>query len=99
MPHNDTEKNLSEFQSPAESSNHYDKLNLILTERKASELVLDDVWMRKIWLWADSCDIPDDVIPQDKKTLLALKSIVLEAQNVTKLPESIGQLETIPNSV
>jgi len=48
MPHNDTEKNLSEFQSPAESSNHYDKLNLILTERKASELVLDDVWMRKI---------------------------------------------------
>lgn len=92
---NDTDQIIVNLQALTAFGKNYDELNPIITERKASQLALDDTWIQKIWRWADSFDINDEAIPRDKKALLALKSIVLEAQGFTELPESIGQLSYI----
>ncbi|KAA0926894.1 leucine-rich repeat domain-containing protein [Psychrobacter sp. ANT_H56B] len=49
-------------------------------------------WLTELWAWADKVAIPDEVLPRDHATLLALTDLSIDCSQLTKLPESIGYL-------
>ena len=63
--------------------------------RQANQLLVDDDWIQKIWKWADKFGITEDLIPRDRDALLALTSLYIRNNNLSELPDSIGQLTNL----
>ncbi|WP_201634054.1 leucine-rich repeat domain-containing protein [Psychrobacter immobilis] len=51
----------------------------------------------ELWAWADEFKIPEEVLPRDHATLLALTDLNIDCSQLTKLPESIGYLYNLTN--
>ena len=70
-----------------------------------------DLWLKKIWQWADENSIPQDEwidvnigvgyhrgIPRDKETLLSLETLVLlNFEDIKEFPDEIGNLINLKN--
>ena len=54
-------------------------------------------WMTELWAWADKFKIPEEVLPRDHATLLALTDLSIDCSQLTNLPEGIGYLYNLTN--
>jgi len=52
-------------------------------------------WMEELWAWADKFELSEEELPRDIDALLALTELNLIEKNITKLPESIGNLKNL----
>lgn len=49
-------------------------------------------WMTELWEWADNFEISAEHLPRNPEELLTVTDLDIRAQNLTELPDSIGQL-------
>jgi Leucine-rich repeat (LRR) protein len=69
------------------------------------EIIFEDKWMQRLWLWADENGIPPaqytadgkyfEGLPRNKKELLELKFLNLSENNLKELPPEIGSLKNL----
>lgn len=53
---------------------------------------MTEPWMTELWEWADEFGISEEDLPSNKEGLLAITELDISANQLTYLPESIGQL-------
>ena len=61
-------------------------------ETNNCQVILERDWEERLIIWAEKNDIPDTVIPRDKKELIALTHLDLENYLITTLPNEICNL-------
>jgi hypothetical protein len=64
------------------------------TENTPFESV-DDAWLDELITWADFNKIPKEQLPRDKQEILALTTLSLGWNKLTKIPDSIGNLTNL----
>ncbi len=55
----------------------------------------DDLWMQRLWDWADENDIDEDKLPRNKSDLTNCTELYLDDNNITELPKEIGRLANL----
>ena len=70
-------------------------LKSAIAARKASQLPVDESWIKRIWEWADKFEISEDDIPRNRSSLLALTEIVIDNFDLSELARGIGQLTNL----
>lgn len=49
-------------------------------------------WMTELWAWADKFEISEESLPRHRESLLTITDLDIRSNQLTELPESIGQL-------
>ena len=48
-------------------------------------------WMTELWAWADKFEISEEDLPRNREGLLTITDLDIRSNQLTELPESIGQ--------
>jgi Leucine-rich repeat (LRR) protein len=52
-------------------------------------------WMTELWAWADKFEISEEKLPRNKEDLLEITDLNIGSNQLTYLPDSIGQLSNL----